>query len=117
MIKHRFAPSNMLISTIVPIPKNKHKLMNCPDNYRAIAPSGVLGKLLEPVILYQNKSVFSTSNYHFGFKIKHSTTSCSFVVQEVINYNKTNHSDAFIMFLDASKTFDKVQYCKLFQIL
>ena len=60
MIKHRFAPSDMLISTIVPIPKNKHKSMNCSDNYRSIALSSVLGKLLESVILYQNKSVFST---------------------------------------------------------
>ena len=115
MIKHRFAPSDMLISTIVPIPKNKHKSMNYSDNYRAIALSSVLGKLLESVILYQNKSVFSTSDYQFGFKINHSTTSCSFVAQEVINYYKTNHSDAFVMFLDASKAFDKVHYCKLFK--
>ena len=117
MIKHRYAPSDMLISTIVPIPKNKHKSMNYSDNYRAIALSSVLGKLLESIILYQNKSVFSTSDYQFGFKVNHSTTSCSFVVQEVINYYKTNHSDAFVMFLDASKAFDKVHYCKLFQIL
>ena len=117
MIKHRFAPSDMLISTIVPIPKNKHKSMNSSDNYRAIAVCSVLGKLLESVILYQNKSVFSTSDYQFGFKSNHSTTSCSFVVQEVITYYKTNHSDAFVMFLDASKAFDKVHYCKLFQIL
>ena len=61
--------------------------------------------------------MFSTSDYQIGFKINHSTTSCSFFVQEVINYYKTNHSDAFIMFLDASRAFDKVHYCKLFQIL
>ena len=117
MIKHRFAPSDMLISIIVPIPKNKHKSMNCSDNYKAIALSSVLGKLLESVILHQNKSVFSTSDYQLGFKSNHSTTSCSFVVQDVLDYYKTNHSDAFVMFLDASKASDKVHYCKLFQIL
>ena len=39
------------------------------------------------------------------------------VVQEVISHYIDNGSIVFCTFLDASKAFDKVQYCKLFSLL
>ena len=37
MISHGYVPDDMLLSTLIPIPKNKRKSLNGADNYRAIA--------------------------------------------------------------------------------
>ena len=42
---------------------------------------------------------------------------CSFILKETIAYNIQNQSPVFCTFLDASKTFDKLNYCKLFKLL
>ena len=42
---------------------------------------------------------------------------CTFAVSEVIQYYLNNSSDVFVMFLDASKAFDRVEYVKLFGLL
>ena len=117
MLRHGYIPNSMLISTMVPIPKNKKKSLNNSENYRAISLSSILGKLLDLIILSKNSSVFNTSDYQFGFKKDHSTSLCTFVVNEVIQYYLNNSSDVFVMFLDASKAFDRVQYVKLFGLL
>ena len=36
---------------------------------------------------------------------------------ETVNYYNFNKSNVFILMLDASKAFDKVNYCKLFREL
>ena len=43
MLIHGVSPCNLLISTLVPIPKNKNKSLNDSDNYRAIALGSVVG--------------------------------------------------------------------------
>ena len=68
MISHRYVPDDMLLSTLIPIPKNKRKSLNSSDNYRAIALSSVMGKLLDHILLNKCKDVFTTSSYQFGFK-------------------------------------------------
>ena len=53
----------------------------------------------------------------FRFKPKHSTVLCSVIYKELIdNYNR-NGSNAYSCFLDASKSFDKIHYGKLFNDL
>ena len=46
MLTHNYVPCSMLTSTIIPTPKNRRKSWNDSDNYRAIALSSILGKLL-----------------------------------------------------------------------
>ena len=58
-----------------------------------------------------------TSDMQFGFKANHSTVMCSLVYLEVINHYVKNRSNVYSCLLDASKTFDKVHYGKLFKIL
>ena len=62
-------------------------------------------------------SVFQSSDCQFGFKPAHSTTQCSFVVEEIIEFYNNNGSSVFLATLDASRAFDRVEYCKLFEIL
>ncbi len=42
IIIHGISPHNMLISTLIPIPKSKKKSLNDSDNYRAIALGSVV---------------------------------------------------------------------------
>ena len=40
-----------------------------------------------------------------------------FVLEEVIQYYKNNKTDVYVIMLDASKAFDRVEYVKLFSLL
>ncbi len=85
-------------------------------NYRGIAFSSVIGKILDKVVLGRNEKVLSTSDFQFGYKSKHSTTQSSSVIEEVIKYYNTKGSSVYAMFLDASKAFHRVNYVKVFRL-
>ena len=42
-----------------------------------------------------------------------STTKCTFALTETVNYFRKNKSNVYVMVLDATKAFDKVNYVKL----
>jgi len=42
---------------------------------------------------------------------------CSFVLKEALEYYNSNRATVYCVMLDASKAFDRVQYCKLFRKL
>ena len=106
-----------MLSTIIPIVTNKRKSVNNSDNYRGIALSSVIGKLIDVIILEAQADALKSSDLQFGFKKGSSTTQCTFVVNEVINYYTNNKSNVYSLFLDASKAFDRVNYVKLFNLL
>ncbi len=51
MLIHVVSPDSMILGIMVPIPKNKKKSLCNSDNYRAIAHSSIIGKILDWVIL------------------------------------------------------------------
>lgn len=117
MLNHGFSPTGLMLSTVVSIPKCKRKSLNDSTNYRGIALSSVLGKVLDWVILTRYRDVLDSSDCQFGFKPGHSTTQCTFVVQETVQYYLNGGSHVNAVLLDASKAFDRVQYIKLFRLL
>ena len=117
MIVHGFSPDGLNISTIQPLVKNKRKSLNDSSNFRAIALSSPVAKIFDWVILNTNTDTFCTSDLQYGFKAKSSTTQCTFALMETVNYYKKNNSDVYILLLDASQAFDKVNYTKLFELL
>ncbi len=58
MLIHGVSPRNMLMSTLVPIPKNKNKSLNDSDNYRAIALGSIMCKVLDNILLEKHSDVF-----------------------------------------------------------
>lgn len=107
----------MLVSALVPIPKDKKKSLSDSNNYRSIALGSIAGKLFDKIILMQHVDVLRTDCLQFGFKEKHSTTQCTFVLEEVINYYVQNDSPVYCVLLDASRAFDRVHYVQLFRLL
>ena len=114
---HGAVPEEMRLSTVSPIPKNKRKSLNDSENYRAIALSSIIGKLLDKVLICKCQQLTQTSPSQFGFKAQHSTMHCGFVARETISYYHSKNSDVYITLLDASKAFDRVEYTCLFNNL
>ena len=58
-----------------------------------------------------------TTFNQFGFKPKHGTEMCVFVLKELIRYYIKHGSCVYVDLLDASKAFDRVNHTKLFSKL
>ena len=100
---------------------NKMKKNKSPGldgiNYRGIALSSMLSKLVDIIIIKKQSKHLNSSDLQFGFKEKSSTIQCSFVAEEVINYYCENGGTVYATFLDASKAFDRVMFDTLFELL
>jgi exonuclease III len=117
IIVHGSVTDSFLSSTIVPIPKNRNANLSDSSNYRGIALSSMFGKLLDYIILERYHDKLSSCDLQFGFKAKSSTGLCSMVLKESIAYYLQHQSSVFCTFLDATKAFDRLNYCKLFKLL
>ena len=117
VLVHGHHPRNVLISAICSIPKDSRGSLCCDQNYRGIALSSSLGKILDLLMLTRNNDELITSDRQFAFKSHLGTTMCSLVVKETIQYYLNNGSGVASCFLDATKAFDKVRYDKLFDLL
>ena len=91
--------------------------VNDADNYRAIAISNSISKLLEACILDNIKSFADVDKYQFGFKPKHFTSLCTNILKRTVDYYTSRGSHVFTCFVDLSKAFNKVNYWKLFDKL
>ena len=116
MLRHGYIPDLLTTGVIVPLIKDKLGDSSDMSNYRGITLSSSISKVLEYVIAEVCEDCLVTPDLQFGFKKEHSTT-CSFVVQETIEYFNTRGSPVFGCFMDASKAFDLVNHDLLFSIL
>jgi hypothetical protein len=114
---HGTVADNLLISTIVPIPKGHNANSSDSANFRGIALSSVYGKIFDHIIMERYQEKLMSCELQFGFKAKSSTNLCSMVLKETIAYYTHNDSAVFCTFLDATKAFDRLHYCKLFKLL
>ena len=117
MLTHGTAPDELLLGTMIPLIKNSRGNKQCSENYRALTIGTGLSKLLDIVILNQQAEKLKTSDMQFGFKEKSSTTMCTFMTLETIEYYTSKASNVHVLLLDASKAFDRVDYIKLFKKL
>ena len=116
-LSHGFSPESMIIGTMIPIPKDKKKSLSNSSNYRAIALSSIFSKILDWIILIKEQKSLFSSELQFGFKKGLSTTQCTNAMLETIDYYNFNKSSVYVLLLDASKAFDRVNYVKLFDEL
>jgi hypothetical protein len=114
---HGTAPDSFHLSTIVPIPKGRNVNMADSSNFRGIALSPVFCKIFDNIVLTLYNDRLMSSELQFGFKAKRSTNTCSMILKETIAYYNSHQSSVYCSFLDATKAFDKVHYCKLFKLL
>ena len=60
---------------------------------------------------------FTLSDLQFGYKSNSSTTMCTSMLLETINHYTSTKSEIYVVFIDASKAFDRVSHDKLFSLL
>ena len=99
---------------MIPIVKNKNKHITDKENYRPICLANVFTKVIENVLLNRLQNWLSTTSSQFGFKAKHGTEMCVFILKELIRYYIEHGSCMYVTYLDASKAFDRVNHKKLF---
>ena len=114
---HGTVVDSFLLSTIVPIPKGRNANLSDSSNFRGIALSSVYGKLLDYIILDRYQDKLTSCDIQFSFKANSSTSLCSMVLKESIAYHIKHQTPVFCTFLDATKSFDRLHYCKLFKLL
>ena len=88
MIKHGFSSELINTSFIKPIPKNNQKSLSDSNNYRAISKNTILSKIIDYIIIDKVGEKLKTSMYQFAYKENYSTSLCSFLVAETIQYYK-----------------------------
>ena len=76
-IMHGEVPYYILICTLLPLVKDNLADITQSDNYRAIAASSQVLKLLDIVILILEWEKLGCDEMQFGFKQKASTNMCS----------------------------------------
>ena len=67
-IIHGFLPMGLMESVIVPIVKNARENISSKNNYRPIALTSTLSKIIEKLILARYSSLLQTTENQFGFK-------------------------------------------------
>jgi len=85
-------------------------------NFRGIALSPVYGKIYN-IVSSQHIDTLMSSELQFGFKAHRSTNMYTMILKETMAYYSSKNSSVFCSFLDATKAFDRVNYCVLFKLL
>ena len=114
---HSHLPADFMLSFIVPLVKDKKGDITSKDNYRPIALTNILSKVLELIILVRCETYLETSHNQFGYKKGLGTEMCIFTFKEIVNYYRSLSSNIYVCFMDASKAFDRVNHFHLFDKL
>ena len=116
-IIHGQVPYFLLVCTLIPLVKDNLGDLTSSDNYRAIASSCQILKLLDIVVLLLDGDKLKCDSLQFGFQPKSSTSMCSWSVTAVINHYNGQGTDVYGCAMDLSKAFDLVEWLELFRTL
>ena len=105
----------LLLATLVPIIKNKLSSINTSKNYRSIAISSLVLKILDWIILTLFGQRLGLDELQFAYQPKSSTTMCTWAVMETIGYFLRNGSEVFTCQTDMTKAFNLIKHSLLFR--
>ena len=107
----------LLLATLLPIIKDKLGRIDVSKNYRSIAISSLVLKLIDWIILLLFGTTLGLDDLQFAYQPGASTTMCTWAVLETISYFLRNGSEVFACTMDMTKAFDLVKHSILFEKL
>ena len=113
-IYHAHVSKFLLISSLIPLVKDKFGDITVSRNYRTIAISSLICKLIDIIIIDLYGDVFRTNELQFRLQSESSTSMCTWLAIETIGYYNQNETNVYGCLMDLSKAFDKVHHSKLF---
>lgn len=113
-------PTSFKISSVIPIYKNKGN-KDDPSNFRPIALTSFLAKLLERCVKYYLQTHLEThhffSNNQFGFRCARSTNLALCNMMDTIRSKCVGGNAVLGIYLDVAKAFDCISHSKLLKML
>ena len=116
-IIHAHVSSFLLISTMVPLLKDKLGDISSSNNYRSIAISSLMLKIFDLVILSTFSEYLQLDDLQFSYQSDVSTTMCTWLAVESVSHFLRNGNEVYTCLMDMSKAFDTVQHSHLFRKL
>ena len=110
---HAHVSSILLLSTLVPIVKDKLGNLCSSKNYRSIAISSLFLKILDWVIILLYGNHLNLHDLQFAYQPNCSTNMCTWLVVETIDYFIRNGGEVFACAMDMTKAFDLVVHSRL----
>ena len=105
----------LLLATLVPLIKDKLGSLNSSTNYRTIAISSLILKLLDWVILILFGAKLGIDDLQFAYQPGVSANMCTWTVIETVSYFLRNGGNVYCCMMDMSKAFDLVKHSILFK--
>ena len=111
---HSHISQVLLLSTLVPLVKDKLGDITSSKNYRSVAISSILLKLLDWVIILLEGNSLGLNELQFAYQAGCSTVMCTWAALETVDYFLKNGSEVFTCATDMSKAFDLTLYSLMF---
>ena len=104
----------LLLATLVPIIKDKLGSINSSKNYRSIAISSLILKLLDWIIILLYGTCLGLHDLQFAYQPGISGNMCTYAVLETVDYFLRHGSEVFMCAMDMTKAFDMTVHSILF---
>ena len=112
---HSHVSQVLLLSTLVPLVKDKLGNINSSKNYRSVAISSILLKLIDWVIILLEGSSLGLDELQFAYQTGCSTVMCTWAALETIDYYLKQGTEVFTCATDMSKAFDLTLHSLMFR--
>ena len=116
-LSHGYLPPKLIETTIVPIIKNKCGNISSSSNYRPIALATIISKLLESILLLKCEEYLCTARISLDLKKRTELNYVYYTMREYIELYRKRSTTVFVIFLDASKAFERLDHWLLFEKL
>ena len=111
---HSHVPSTLLLSSLVPLVKDKLGNIHSSKNYRSVAISSIILKLIDWIIILLEGKCLGLSELQFAYQSNCSTVMCTWAALETIDYFLKNGSEVFTCATDMSKAVDMTLHSLMF---
>ena len=116
-IVHAHVSSFLLISTMVPLLKDKLGDITSSNNYRSIALSSLVLKIFDLVLLSTFSEFLQLDDLQFSYQADVLTSMCMWLAVESVSHFLRNGNEVYTCLMDMSKAFDTVKHSQLFKKL